>query len=181
MIIRFVVSKKSKKTMLKILLVALILGVSSILIGIIVGNTKPTYTDVPFSLDDREKQFFEVTLQEGESIYFKVASDEHLDIRIMTKEEYVDMTNGGVFSYVEDYYRAELDTQTDPLEAGIYVFYLEGDTHHSEGILSYAIATDISGQMNLWIGLGAIMFLAGLFVFLTYGFYADNKFRKKGK
>ena len=98
----------------------------------------------------------------------------------MTFEEYTDMVNGKVYSYIEDDFTIEEDKKTDPLESGVYVFYLKGDTNHANGVLSYGVSTDSSGQGMTWLGMVAMFPIIGLLFFLIYGMIADARFAKKG-
>jgi hypothetical protein len=181
-IVRFKVSEKSRKNMVRILYVsAIVAAFFLVMYFVAVSNENPTLTDVSFSLDDDETKFIEVTVEEGQSIYYKVESDEFLNVRLMTYEEYTDLLNSNVYSYIEDDFTDSEDKKTGPLEAGVYVFYLKGSTDHANGVLSYGVSVDKSDKEILWLAGIPLSLFAGLLLFLIYGMIADARFSKHGK
>lgn len=159
-------------------------AIAAIFSGIMYGmvtTAEPEFEVYNFTINDNEKQFVELTLNDGETIYYKFESSASMSVRVMTYEEYNDMINGGVFSYIEEDYANILEKQTEPLEAGKYVLYLKGDLDNTSGTLSYGVGMDKSDQGMMWLGMIPLSLFSGLAVWIIYGGIADYMFAKRGK
>jgi hypothetical protein len=176
---KFTVSRKTGKFMSGIVIASLIIAVTSGIISWQVSIYKPPTEEFTRSLDDRETYYKNITVEKGQSLYYIVDADEHLDVRFMTYEDYQDKINGRVYSYIKNSYTDGEEEIIGPLEAGVYVILLEGDTNTVSVTYKYAIYSDNTGSSNVWLGVAAVTPLCGLLLYLVIAMIGDTRHNKR--
>lgn len=172
-IINLTMSHKSAKIFRGIVLTGIILAAIFTAITVIIATSKPEMTEITFNFDDEEDYItVDLPAEKNDKIYYRIASDTEIDVRIMTDFEVNSWTQKDYHFTKEDEYEYKVestDTHT------IHVEYGEGP---AQGSLFYAKSGDNNALRNTFMVAIFISLFGGMIIALIYGGIADHNFHK---
>lgn len=172
-IIKLTMSSKSAKIFRGIVLTGIILAVIFTTLTLIIANSKPEMTLIPFEFDDEEDYIsIDLSLEKNDKIFYRISSNTEIDVRIMTDFEVNSWTQKD-YHFTKDQEYVYKVASTD-----IYTIHVEYGEEKASGSLFYAKSGDNRAITNIIIAAIFISLFGGMIIALIYGGIADYNFRK---
>jgi len=178
-IIKFKVTPRAKKAFNVILILSVILGIASLVGGIVVSTWKPQPTTQTYYLDDGEELVIRLDVEEGQLIYFAVETDDDPSVYLIEYDDYLD---GGGF-YVEEEINDDWGTKEATFKATkttSYAIWVKNyDPYdYAYGVISYSVYNS-NNALKLVLYLGTVLFpTVGMISALIIAMASDAKLKK---